>query len=70
MTPQPKLILSEEEKRSRLWQRLTAHWTAQLELQRTFLEADHGDITTAGVRGRIKEIRANLRLADDPRKTD
>lgn len=64
-----KLVLTVEDKASPLWKKLTAHWSVRLEQARDQLEGEKDEVTTACIRGRIKEIRANLRLADPP-KTD
>jgi len=69
-TPEPQLILSEEQKRSPLWLMLSDHWNKQLVAYRLQNDGDKTDIETANLRGRIATLKAVLSLARDIRKTD
>lgn len=59
-------VLSLEEKRSPLWQKLTEHWQGRLDLARIQNDMDKPELETAKQRGRIAELKANLALNGDP----
>jgi hypothetical protein len=59
------LILTAGEKMDPLWRKLTDHWTERLAALRAQNENNLGPDETAILRGRIKELKANLALATD-----
>jgi hypothetical protein len=64
MKKQADFKLEGNEKNSRLWIKINAHWSRQLEQLRLQLEGDKNEIQTAKIRGRIQEIKFNLALSD------
>ena len=65
-----KLILTDADKASYLWMRLTKNWNERLDQLRNQLEGSKTEIETADLRGRIKELRAILLLNESPAATD
>ena len=63
--PKPKFALTHEEKTSKLWRKLLAHWEDKLETLRNQNDGDKSEIDTAKLRGRISECKANLSLDKD-----
>lgn len=62
MTPDPPFALTESEKRSALWQRLDAHFRAQLELWRSKNDGLMSPEETAMIRGQIKTLKGMIGL--------
>jgi hypothetical protein len=65
-----RLVLNHEERVSSVWKKLTSHLEQRLQSLRSQIEKDLDVVETAKARGRIAEIRAVLRLAEDPPNTD
>ena len=68
--PELPFILSEEERNSRLFLKLSDHWKKRLETYRTQNDGDKDEIVTATLRGRIAELKAAISLGDTPRLID
>ncbi len=65
MTPPKQFALTAEDKDSRLWHKLMAHWESRLDTLRTQNDGDKDATETAKQRGRIAECKANLALNND-----
>lgn len=62
------LLLTIEERRSALWQKLEAHLEARLSDLRKQNDGNWSDVDTANLRGRIAEVRLMIALGIDPAK--
>lgn len=58
-------ILTKEDKDSKLWRKLMAHWEDKLSTLRAQNDGDKPESATAALRGRIAECKANLALDKD-----
>lgn len=63
--PKKQFVLTPDDKDSKLWRKLMAHWESKIEIFRTQNEGDRNETETAKLRGRIAELRANLNLDKD-----
>jgi hypothetical protein len=61
-----KLVLTHEDKHTALWKKLMAYWTERLETMHGWNEGDQTELSTAKIRGQIKELRVNMALAKEP----
>jgi hypothetical protein len=61
----PPFALTAEDRRSRLWKKLMAHWNENLEVFRIQNEGDKTEVQTAKLRGMIANTKANLLLDKD-----
>ncbi len=64
MNPEP-FALTDVERNSVLWERLSAHYRMRLESLRAKNDADLPEAETAKVRGRIAEAKAFLALGEE-----
>lgn len=58
-------ILTKEDKDSKLWHKLMAHWEEKLSALRAQNDGDKAENITANLRGRIAEVKANLSLNNE-----
>lgn len=63
--PKARFVLTQDEKESKLWRKLTAHWQDKLQTLRTQNDGDKPESVTAKLRGQIAECKANLALEND-----
>jgi hypothetical protein len=68
--PKPRIVLTQDEKDSKLWRKLMAHWEGQLQILRTQNDGDKSEIETARLRGRIAQVKADLALDKDLPEVD
>jgi hypothetical protein len=60
--PKKPLTLTNEERRSPLWRKLSDHWKERLEVLHAQNEGDRSEQSTANIRGRIAECKSMLSL--------
>ena len=65
MTPKPQFALTENERASPLWQKLTAHLESKLTKLRLKNDTDADERATALTRGEIRAYVAMLKLGNE-----
>jgi len=63
--PKPLFVLTQDEKESRLWQKLIKHLEDRLQTLRLQNDGDRSETETARLRGRIAELKAIIGLDKD-----
>lgn len=59
------LVLTADERESKLWRKLSDHFTERLASLRIQNDGDKSDIETAKLRGRISELKACIAFDKD-----
>ncbi len=63
--PKKPFALTRDDKNSPLWRKLVSHWESRIEALQRQNEGDQPESSTAKLRGRVAEIRANLTLSQE-----
>lgn len=66
MVEKKPFALDHNERTSVMWTKLLRHWVDQLARLHLELEGNQDEIKTAKLRGRIAQIRIDMRMADQP----
>lgn len=64
--PKPPFILTPDERDSRIWKRLMAHFNERLETLRVQNDGVRAETETAHLRGRITELKRIIDLNKEP----
>jgi hypothetical protein len=63
--PKQRLVLTQDEKDSKLWRKLMKHWEDRLQILRTQNDGDKDEKATSRLRGQIAELKAMLGMDKD-----